>query len=290
MKVRFYSFLFFIIMLFIFLTSIPGRLWQQSAEFVPSEEKTLELDVELSESPYRVEVDRTPIFSFHTPNEEIYSTESDVPSERSVLEDTSAVYSTPAQTTTSITPKTMENSFSPKNSDSSMNNPGSYPESHFLDGNSHDYSENGETDTVPANGLSSPDALPQSNGEALPQDAPSSNPEHELTSSVSAQIEEFLNESPMIQKDQKTTNRFPFLKVSRRDGFDLIPEHSGINGRSIYGPREHFIEDGDTLPKLASRYLGNSNRENEIFEMNQDILSDKEILPIGQKLLIPEKY
>lgn len=53
-------------------------------------------------------------------------------------------------------------------------------------------------------------------------------------------------------------------------------------------PRRHLIVDGDTLPKLAARYWGDSARYLEIFRANTQLLPDPRLLPIGIKIEIPE--
>ncbi len=56
------------------------------------------------------------------------------------------------------------------------------------------------------------------------------------------------------------------------------------------GPRDlpvrHVIGEGDTLPKLAERYLGDRDRYREIFEANREVLHDPRLLPIGIELTI----
>lgn len=54
-------------------------------------------------------------------------------------------------------------------------------------------------------------------------------------------------------------------------------------------PRKHRIRDGDTLPELARRYLGNARRAYEIFEANRDVLSHPEILPLGRIIELPPR-
>jgi nucleoid-associated protein YgaU len=51
---------------------------------------------------------------------------------------------------------------------------------------------------------------------------------------------------------------------------------------------EHRVIDGDTLPALAQRYLGDASRAVEIFEANRDVLADPELLPIGAILKMPK--
>jgi nucleoid-associated protein YgaU len=52
-------------------------------------------------------------------------------------------------------------------------------------------------------------------------------------------------------------------------------------------PRGHIIVDGDSLAKLAGRYLDDPQRANEIYELNRHLLSHPDVLPIGAELVIP---
>ena len=52
-------------------------------------------------------------------------------------------------------------------------------------------------------------------------------------------------------------------------------------------PRSHVIVDGDSLAKLAGRYLDDPRRSEEIFALNRGVFSDPELLPIGAELKIP---
>lgn len=54
--------------------------------------------------------------------------------------------------------------------------------------------------------------------------------------------------------------------------------------------REHRIVDGDSLERLAQRYLGDASRAEEIFELNRDRLRDPNILPVGKRLRIPQRH
>jgi hypothetical protein len=53
--------------------------------------------------------------------------------------------------------------------------------------------------------------------------------------------------------------------------------------------RKHRIVEGDTLPGLAQRYLGDASRAGEIHVANIDRLMNPEILPLGVTLLIPPR-
>jgi len=65
----------------------------------------------------------------------------------------------------------------------------------------------------------------------------------------------------------------------------------GLPGAGIadQARRVHKIVNGDSLPSLAKRYLGNEDRAGEIFEANRDVLSSPDALPIGVELRIPPR-
>ena len=51
----------------------------------------------------------------------------------------------------------------------------------------------------------------------------------------------------------------------------------------------YTVKSGDTLSKIAKKYLDNANRYNDIFSLNKDILSNPDLIKVGQKLKIPNK-
>jgi hypothetical protein len=51
----------------------------------------------------------------------------------------------------------------------------------------------------------------------------------------------------------------------------------------------HVVSDGDTLERLAERYLGAASRAGELFELNRDRLTSPELLPIGLVLKTPPR-
>lgn len=53
--------------------------------------------------------------------------------------------------------------------------------------------------------------------------------------------------------------------------------------------RTHLVIDGDTLTRLADRYLDDSDRSTEIYRLNRDVLTNPELLPIGVELRIPPR-
>jgi hypothetical protein len=66
------------------------------------------------------------------------------------------------------------------------------------------------------------------------------------------------------------------------------PEASPSSYQSTHELR-HRVEDGDTLRKLALRYLGRADAYHRIYDLNQDVLSTPDLLPIGAVLRIPAR-
>jgi uncharacterized protein (DUF2235 family) len=61
---------------------------------------------------------------------------------------------------------------------------------------------------------------------------------------------------------------------------DIDPDEDDIS-------QIHIVEKGDTLGKIAKKYLGDSARYNEIFDQNRAQLDDPDDIYIGMKLRIP---
>jgi len=64
---------------------------------------------------------------------------------------------------------------------------------------------------------------------------------------------------------------------------------AGLAGADDQFERRHIVVDGDSLARLADRYLDDPQLANEIFRLNREVLSDPELLPIGVELLIPDR-
>jgi hypothetical protein len=54
--------------------------------------------------------------------------------------------------------------------------------------------------------------------------------------------------------------------------------------------RTHIVVDGDSLAKLADRYLDDPQLANDIYELNRGVLTSPDLLPIGVELRIPERH
>ncbi|MDZ7362760.1 MAG: LysM peptidoglycan-binding domain-containing protein [candidate division KSB1 bacterium] len=60
-----------------------------------------------------------------------------------------------------------------------------------------------------------------------------------------------------------------------------------VENTSIYGI--YTVKPGDTLSKIAKGHFGDARRYMEIFNINKDILTNPDLIKVGQKLKIPNK-
>ena len=60
-----------------------------------------------------------------------------------------------------------------------------------------------------------------------------------------------------------------------------------VANKEIFGI--YTVQSGDSLSKIAKKYLENANRYNDIFNLNKDILTNPDLIKPGQRLKIPNK-
>lgn len=69
---------------------------------------------------------------------------------------------------------------------------------------------------------------------------------------------------------------------------DAGPAVRGVGVRPPSGrtPAVHRVQDGDTLPALAERYLGDGSLWPILYEMNRDRIPSPDLLPLGVSLIV----
>ena len=85
--------------------------------------------------------------------------------------------------------------------------------------------------------------------------------------------------------------------VVQRPVLDAAGAHAGLANPGLSEPpppeageeRIHVIHNGDSLERLAERYLGDEGRALEIFDLNRGTLENPHWLRIGAELRIPAK-
>jgi nucleoid-associated protein YgaU len=51
--------------------------------------------------------------------------------------------------------------------------------------------------------------------------------------------------------------------------------------------RSYTVQSGDTLSKISKQFYGDANKYMQIFEANRDVLTDPNMIKVGQVLKIP---
>ena len=82
-----------------------------------------------------------------------------------------------------------------------------------------------------------------------------------------------------------------------RDSLRVTPAKKGPNTAAARARRKatgsaqamYTVKSGDTLSKIAKQFLGDANRYPEIFKANQPMLTDPDMIQVGQVLRIPKK-
>lgn len=92
------------------------------------------------------------------------------------------------------------------------------------------------------------------------------------------------NQAPEAARSSATTASFTFSEPTRAAQGAFESE----NSPALASGRSHVVVDGDSLAKLADRYLDDAALGEEIYRLNQHVLNDPELLPIGVELRIPE--
>ena len=66
-----------------------------------------------------------------------------------------------------------------------------------------------------------------------------------------------------------------------------IGANIGVERTDIYGM--YTVQSGDTLSKVAKGHLGDPMKYMEIFNLNKDILTNPDLIKVGQVLKLPNK-
>ena len=67
-----------------------------------------------------------------------------------------------------------------------------------------------------------------------------------------------------------------------------MPDFSNVqSGSSSTAAKIYEVVAGDSLSKIAKREYGNANEWRRIFDANQDVLKNPDLINPGQKLRIP---
>jgi nucleoid-associated protein YgaU len=68
---------------------------------------------------------------------------------------------------------------------------------------------------------------------------------------------------------------------------DFSNVKSGSSTTAPAGAQSYTVVSGDTLSKIAKKFLGSANHWHEIFDANRDQISNPDMIRVGQVLKIP---
>jgi len=85
-----------------------------------------------------------------------------------------------------------------------------------------------------------------------------------------------------MQKDLFWTKLKTYANWNQEVSADIKTEKGDIYG--VY-----TVKSGDTLSKLAKEHFGDAKRYMDIFNINKDILTNPDLIKIGQRLKLPNK-
>ena len=90
-----------------------------------------------------------------------------------------------------------------------------------------------------------------------------------------------------IVEYQLGKNRYWNKIKSFSDWKNEVSANISVEKDDIYGMYE--VKSGDSLSKIAKEFYGNPMQYKEIFEMNTDILTNPDLIKVGQVLKMPKK-
>ena len=101
------------------------------------------------------------------------------------------------------------------------------------------------------------------------------------------QLSDFGGNDASIDRTQVVRSNKPFATTPDRAG--SIPGPRAKQSESIVRTQTHTIVNGDTLERIARRYLGDASLAEALYQMNRDRIIDPNRLPLGKKILIPAR-
>ena len=66
-----------------------------------------------------------------------------------------------------------------------------------------------------------------------------------------------------------------------------MPDETKTGGDAWDATQKYDVQQGDTLSKIAERFYGDPALYPKIFDANRDVLTDPNVIKVGQTLRIP---
>ena len=101
------------------------------------------------------------------------------------------------------------------------------------------------------------------------------------------QLSEFGSNDTITDRTPAVRSNKPVATTPERAG--PKPGPSAKRNESKVLTQTHTIVNGDTLERIARRYLGDASLAEALYQMNRDRIADPNRLPLGKKILIPAR-
>ena len=101
------------------------------------------------------------------------------------------------------------------------------------------------------------------------------------------QLSEFGGYDTITDRTEAVRSKKSVATTPERAG--PIPGPSAKRSESNVPTQTHTIVNGDTLARIARRYLGDASLAEALYQINRDRIADPDRLPLGKKILIPAR-
>jgi nucleoid-associated protein YgaU len=88
--------------------------------------------------------------------------------------------------------------------------------------------------------------------------------------------------------DSRATQEKAILLVGNLKGVAEVYFNDFSAPKEVGETEYYTIQKGDTLWKIAQKFLGNGNKYPEIFEANKEVIKDANLIYPGQQIRIPK--
>jgi LysM repeat protein len=99
-----------------------------------------------------------------------------------------------------------------------------------------------------------------------------------------------LKEAALKLAESETPSSVPLPLLpgmSSQEPVTASPDSAPVPGDAAEPLEEYTVQHGDSLSKIAERFLGNPTRYQEIYEVNRDRMATPDRLRVGESLRIP---
>lgn len=76
-------------------------------------------------------------------------------------------------------------------------------------------------------------------------------------------------------------------EVGGETPLDIMVEIEVEDDDELTHHKTYIVEEGDTLPSISEKIFGDRNRYMDIYNVNQNILSDPNKVGVGQEIVLP---